>query len=143
MTEYPNMPEPLDFNTFGGVRYPFWVVTVGQESVKVSTTELQRQLFVGGDTSGPYVSDHARELDRAISFYVDHDGSVAEVRDAIWDVKPQETDNPRWSVIGNCIYNGDDLGSLVAECSSRAIASVLAEHANSNPELRKKVSDAR
>lgn len=142
MTEYHNMPEPDGLITFDGVDYPCWIVKHNDGAVKVSTTELQDKLLVDGDIDGDYVNEEAQAIDESVAFYVDKEDSVDTVKDACWVEKPQKTGDQLWSAIGNCVYNGDDLGSLVAECASRAIAVVLAEHANSNPELRKKVRDA-
>lgn len=48
----------------------------------------------------------------------------------------------KWSAAGNCVYAGDGLGSLVAECSCRAVAEALVEFANGYFALRLKVADA-
>ena len=48
----------------------------------------------------------------------------------------------KWSAVGNCVYNGDDLGSLVVECASRTIAEALVQYANGSVELRKRVAAA-
>lgn len=48
----------------------------------------------------------------------------------------------KWSVSGNCVYAGDDLGSLVAECSSRAVAEELVSIANGYFALRVKIAAA-
>ena len=45
-----------------------------------------------------------------------------------------------WRASGNCVYNGDDLGSLVVECASRAVATALVQYANGSIELRKRIA---
>lgn len=52
-------------------------------------------------------------------------------------------DPPKWSVSGHCVYDGDDMGSLVAECASFPIACALMKHANADPELRRRIRDAK
>lgn len=52
------------------------------------------------------------------------------------------TEIQKWHAVGNCVYNGDDLGSLVAECASRQIAEALVQYANGSVELRKRIAAA-
>ena len=144
---YQKMPLPTGNFYFNGKTYPAWTFTQGEQSIRVSTTELQRLLFVGGDTGNDYVNDEAQLLDESIAYYVSPDDSVETVYAEVWDVKLDALASspgviPKWRATGNCVYNGDDLGSLVAECASRQIAEALVQYANGSVELRKRIAEA-
>lgn len=56
---------------------------------------------------------------------------------------PEGKEPPKWWRSGSNLYNGDDTGSLVAECASAKIAMALLTAANADPELRRRIRDAK
>lgn len=52
-------------------------------------------------------------------------------------------DPPMWWMNGRNVYNGDDYGSLIAECTSCEIAFAMVEAGNSDPEFRRGIRDAK